>query len=108
MTTHKLYLEEAPDLLFLQVGDELHVSMVENPTTPYEWNVSIVHADSVQLTGSSFAPDSSSALGGGGLRTFALLARKPTAENEVSFLYSAFGDLENPKQRRIIHIVVER
>ncbi len=50
-------------------GDTLILELPEIPTTGYRWNVAS-HEEILRLSGDSFQPSGSQAVGGGGTRTF--------------------------------------
>jgi predicted secreted protein len=57
--------------------ETLRVALPESPTTGYQWHIEIPNPRAVQLLTSDYAPDRETQVGGGGTRTFDLVAKSP-------------------------------
>src|SRR5262249_48017474 len=52
----------------VQLGDELRVSLKENPTTAYRWMLASMTAGALEFEDASFSPTPGAGVGGGGRR----------------------------------------
>ena len=66
--------ERSGETIALQKGQQVLLSLLENPTTGYRWTVS---ADGVDITEDGYDDDAKSAVGRGGTRTLHLVATHP-------------------------------
>jgi inhibitor of cysteine peptidase len=66
--------ERSGETIVLQKGQQVHLSLPENPTTGYRWAVT---ADGVDITDDGYAGDAKGSVGGGGARTLRLVATRP-------------------------------
>lgn len=64
--------------LALGLGDDIVLTLAENPTTGYRWQLDSPPGLIVSVTGDSFTPGSGQ-IGGGGTRTFSLRALRAGA-----------------------------
>lgn len=58
-------------------GDLIVIRLPENPTTGYRWEFDVADERGVALQDSDYSAASRPGIGGGGLRTFRLRARRP-------------------------------
>jgi len=68
---------QSGSVLKLKRGDELIVSLAENPTTGFRWAVEANAAPCLSAASSEFQPSGASAAGAGGHRVFRFLAASP-------------------------------
>ena len=65
--------ERSGETIALHKGDEILLSLPENPTTGYRWTFA---ADGMDIVGDDYAADPRSSVGGGGARTLRLVAAR--------------------------------
>lgn len=58
-------------------GDVIVVSLEENLTTGYQWEVGAIDSSVLELLDSTYSPDAGTLLGRGGMRTLRLRAKAP-------------------------------
>ena len=61
--------------------ETLRIALPESPTTGYQWRLEIPDSRAIELLTSDYAPDEKTRLGGGGTRTFDLLAKTRGSAN---------------------------
>jgi inhibitor of cysteine peptidase len=61
----------------VELGDEVRVSLAENPTTGYRWMLASMTPGILELEDASFSPAPGAGVGGGGRRRFSFKARAP-------------------------------
>jgi len=71
-----------------RVGDSVVLKLEENPTTGFRWEIASVDSQVLALTQDEVQP-ASLGIGGGGLRVFHFMTKKPgTAELELRLVRS--------------------
>ena len=65
--------ERSGETIALQKGQQVLLSLPENPTTGYRWTVA---ADGVDIADDRYAEDAKGSVGGGGARTLRLVATR--------------------------------
>lgn len=60
-----------------QVGDEIRVTLDENPTTGYRWTLAPMTPGVLELRHTRFSAAAGAGIGGGGTRTFSLMGIAP-------------------------------
>jgi inhibitor of cysteine peptidase len=93
--------------LDLRVGEDLVLELSENPTTGYRWQLQ-VSGDALSETAPSTYARSSSAIGGGGQRTFRLIAKKPGIARIHATLSRAWLPDEPSEEHLVVVQVGER
>jgi len=75
--TITLTLADSGTAVDLPVGDRLVLQLEENPTTGYRWGLEPLDQEVVAVEHVEYAPARGGAVGGGGQRTWTVVARKP-------------------------------
>ena len=74
----------------LEVGEELTLTLRENPTTGYRWDVDKKGGPACELVSDEFVPPSGSAAGAGGHRRWHFRGAK-AGHGDVVLTYGRFG-----------------
>lgn len=76
--TSEIAVTEANDneTIALRLGDALTVRLQESPTTGYRWTLTMSDNSPLETVSDTFTPGSGASVGGGGVRTFRLIAKK--------------------------------
>jgi inhibitor of cysteine peptidase len=70
MTEVTISASQSGSSVQVRVGDEIVVSLDENPTTGYRWAIDSSGEPTLAPIGSSYEPSAGGGMGGGGQRTF--------------------------------------
>jgi inhibitor of cysteine peptidase len=93
MTTIRLTQADKGKSITAHSGDEVIITLPENPTTGYRWAIDQTDATILEAQGSTFSSMPGGGVGNGGTRTFTFTARQPgTAHLQLKLLRAWQGD----------------
>jgi inhibitor of cysteine peptidase len=95
--------ERSGETIVLRKGQDVVLTLPENPTTGYRWRIA---ADGLDLADDQYAAGGKSSVGGGGMRRLRLVAARTGDASVTASLQRSWEDPAKAVDRRAFHFEV--